>query len=161
MAICTLAQFNASTLKASYDAATDKAQVCDWCSSLDCSCFASGETPKQYELTISGLTLCPGRAWPGANLNATWVLTQDAGPNNCLYKLISGVVFNLYLDWGVNDVTRISLYSAGGTPYWFSFTGTETCETSGTGNNLYGVGDCGWPVVAYDGTATWAPKTCS
>ena len=129
------------------------------CYGNDCDCcepdpFPNGQTPKYFDITFSGVALCPTKSWPdGVNLNTTWELTQDS-TYPCVWKYNDGNwIIELMLCYEESVTWATASSALGG---YYSGGIESICEDIGSDvANEWLVGDCAIH-RGYGGTASWA-----
>lgn len=160
MACIIKLQFNASTLKASYDVGTNKAQVLNPCGP-DCDAcegtlWANGETPRYVTATISGVTDCPGESTAP---DGEYELTQSLG-DVCQWRY-QDATYKITWAPALGVLSHFVVRSPDTTDLWFIHEPGSNCVTNGASDIV--IGDCAteyWPgtwVLAYGGTysITW------
>lgn len=146
------AQFNPSTLKASYNPVTKKAQIVNFCTIGDDSiCFGAGTTPKNILVTFAEVRKCSDSSLH-TNLNKSFWLTQDPGDPDIWSGtyIIDGE--SLVIEYTSRYSPTLSKMVAGfsGGPYYFAIIqGPGSC-----GMSFVNGGPCNGAYIGYAGTAT-------
>lgn len=128
----------------------------------DCSCFAPGETPKYYQIVISGVSNCPSSEGCECNdaasaVNGIWIIAQDAD-NSCLWTS-GGDSCTRPIALSLKAVSGTKTALIAGSAFWEK--SAPICQITGSESNEFDFSECcpaGMGQVAgYGGTGSWAP----
>lgn len=117
--------------------------------------FPNGQTPKYFDVTFAGVTLCATRSWPGGvDLNTTWQLTQNA-INFCKWGYIdANWDISLYVHTGGAFTTLRALDIPGN--FYYDSGNKAGCYFPGIGVvSIINIGSCGGNIWGHSGTADW------
>lgn len=124
----------------------------DDCNACEPSPFPDGATPKYFDVTFSGITLCPTASWPGGvNLNTTWQLTQTSA---CIWEY-TDANWHIILRLNVGgSASALGAYDASDVPTYYTSGSLAHCLHNGT--NIVNTATCTpFTVWGTSGTASW------
>ena len=141
-------QFNPSTLKVSYDSATNKVQTVSFCG-----------WPNEITATFSGVRKCSdNELWVGLNTSHILSMREDISPYGSLWdviKTIDGIEVRIYYNADIGGGWDDLRCQKTAEPYYQNYFGGgfEGHCSLDVRSNIYVIGSCpNWYVVGYDGT---------
>jgi len=119
-------------------------------SEYDCECFDPGRTPRYYNVTTTGVTICPG-AYP--DINGSYTLEHE---RDCYWHAHPQTLH--YIDL---DLIVMKLVIFGGATVKYFYCTSSYCDIIGSSGNDWTAEDSwcdgGGHIDAYGGNSSWEP----